>query len=213
MTASGPVSRPRVVLATRNAHKVAELRRILAESGLDEVDIVGLDAFAEVPEVPETGVTFAENAEMKARAVAEATGVAAVADDSGLCVDVLGGAPGVFSARWCGRHGDDPANLDLVLAQIEDVPAEHRGASFACAAVLALPDGRVEVRQGQLSGELIREPRGENGFGYDPIFLPEGHDRTTAQMTASEKDAISHRGRALRALVPAIRDALAPSEQ
>lgn len=206
MTPSGSGSRPQVVLATRNAHKVVELRRILAESGLDDVNIVGLDDFAEVPEIPETGVTFAENAAAKARSVAEATGLAAVADDSGLCVDVFGGAPGVFSARWCGRHGDDPANMELLLAQIEDVPAEFRGASFVCAAVLALPDGRVEVRQGRLSGTVIRAPRGENGFGYDPIFVPEGQDRTTAQMSAQEKDVISHRGRALRALVPLIRD-------
>jgi XTP/dITP diphosphohydrolase len=217
MSAAGsgvePGSRPRLVLATRNAHKVAELRRILAESGLDQVDIVGLDAFDDVPEVPETGVTFTENAEVKARSVAESTGVAAVADDSGLCVDVLGGAPGVFSARWCGRHGDDPANLDLLLAQLADVPPEHRGASFVCAAVLALPDGRVEAQQGRLSGTVITSARGENGFGYDPIFVPEGQDRTTAQMTAQEKDAISHRGRALRALAPVIREALADPDQ
>jgi XTP/dITP diphosphohydrolase len=205
MTASGADARIRVVLATRNAHKVAELRRILADSGLEGVHIIGLDE-VRVPQVRETGVTFEENAALKARSVAEATGLAAVADDSGLCVDVLGGAPGVFSARWCGRHGDDRANLELVLAQIEDVPTEHRGAYFACAAVLATPDGRVRARQGRLSGSLTRIPRGDNGFGYDPIFVPDGQDRTTAQMAAEEKDAISHRGRAFRALAPLIRE-------
>jgi XTP/dITP diphosphohydrolase len=192
------------VLATRNPHKVRELSRILEDAGVGDLRIVGLDFFPEVPDVPETGTTFAENAALKARAVAAATGLPAVADDSGLCVDVLGGSPGVFSARWCGRHGDDETNLDLLLAQLADVPDGHRAAHFACAAVLALPTGDVEVVEGRVHGVLIRERRGTNGFGYDPVFLPDGHDRTTAEMSAEEKDAISHRGRAFRALVPRI---------
>ncbi|GDY54025.1 hypothetical protein SVIO_046480 [Streptomyces violaceusniger] len=128
----------RLILATRNAYKITELRSILGETGLD-VELVGADAYPEVPDVKETGVTFAENALLKAHALARATGHPAIADDSGLCVDVLGGAPGIFSARWSGRHGDDRANLELLLAQLADVPDEHRGAHFACAAALALP--------------------------------------------------------------------------
>jgi XTP/dITP diphosphohydrolase len=189
-----------LVLATRNPNKVLELRRILAEAGLDGVEIRGLDAFPGVPEVPETGLTFAENAALKAAAVTEATGLPAVADDSGLCVDVLGGAPGVFSARWSGGHGDDRANLELLLAQLHDVADLHRGAHFACAAVATLPGGRELVAEGRLVGALTRQPRGSNGFGYDPIFVPEGETRTTAEISPTEKDAISHRGRAFRAL-------------
>ena len=138
----------RLVLATRNAHKVTELRAILTETGLD-VELVGADAYPEIPDVKETGVTFAENALLKARTLAEATGLPAVADDSGLCVDVLGGAPGIFSARWAGRHGDDAANLDLLLAQLGDIDDPHRTAYFACAAALALPDGATRVAEGQ----------------------------------------------------------------
>jgi XTP/dITP diphosphohydrolase len=199
----------KLVLATRNVHKVAELRRILAEAGLVGVELVGVEAFPGVEDVPETGVTFEENAALKARAVARATGVSAVADDSGLCVDVLGGAPGVFSARWSGAHGDDLTNLRLLLDQLSDVPVEHRRAHFACAAVLALPDGTVRVAEGRIDGVLAAEPRGAGGFGYDPIFVPDGGSRTTAEMTAAEKDAISHRGRAFRAIVPAVRELLA----
>ena len=193
----------RLVLATRNAHKVDELRRILAESDLD-VDLLGVDAFPGLPDVAETGTTFAENSLLKAHAVAAATGLPSVADDSGLCIDVLGGMPGVFSARWSGGHGDDRSNLELVLAQIEDVPDDRRAAHFACAAALALPDGVERVVEGRLSGSLIRAPRGGNGFGYDPVFVPEGETRTTAEMSPADKDAISHRGRALRALVPLV---------
>jgi XTP/dITP diphosphohydrolase len=161
-----------------------------------------------VADVAETGTTFAENALLKARAVAAATGVAAVADDSGLCVDALGGMPGVLSARWAGRHGDDKANLDLVLAQLSDVPDERRTAHFVCAAALALPSGGSRVAEGRLDGVLVRAPRGTNGFGYDPIFVPHGDRRTTAEMSPAEKDAISHRGRAFRALAPAIAELL-----
>lgn len=205
----------RLVLATRNQHKVVELRRILADAAatharLADVEIVGVDAFPGVPEVAETGTTFAENALLKAHAVAVATGLAAIADDSGLCVDVLGGSPGVFSARWAGTHGDDVANLQLLLAQIADVPDDRRGAHFACAAALAHPDGRQIVVEGRLHGTLVRAPRGANGFGYDPIFVPEGGERTLAQVAAPDKDRISHRGRALRALVPELGRLLAP---
>ena len=195
----------RIVLATHNLHKVAELRRILVEAGL-EVEVLDMSAFPEVAEVPETGVTFAANALLKAHAVARATGLAAVADDSGLCVDVLGGAPGVFSALWSGRHGDDGANLELLLAQLSDVGDEHRGAHFACAAALALPDGTERVVEGQMRGRLNRKPLGENGFGYDPIFVPDGGTRTSAEMAPAEKDAISHRGEAFRALVASVRE-------
>jgi XTP/dITP diphosphohydrolase len=199
----------RLVLATRNPHKVVELRRILAEFGLPGVELVGIEAFdqvegIEVPEVAETGVTFAENALLKAHAVAEATGLPAIADDSGLCVDVLGGAPGVFSARWSGRHGDDRANLRLLLDQLADVPHPHRTAYFGCAAVLATPQRQEWIAEGRMVGELVTAPRGDHGFGYDPIFVPDGETRTSAELAATEKDAISHRGRALRALVPDI---------
>ena len=152
----------------------------------------------------ETGATFTENALLKAHAIADFTGLPAVADDSGLCVDALNGMPGVLSARWCGRHGDDTANLNLVLGQLADVPDERRGAQFACVAALVLPGGREHVSEGAVSGSLIREPRGSNGFGYDPIFVPAADDRTTAEMDAAEKDAISHRGKALRGLAPVI---------
>lgn len=193
----------RVVLATRNSHKVVELRRILEAAGAP-LTLVGLDAYPDAPDVAETGETFAENAILKAVAAARATGLPAVADDSGLCVDALGGMPGVLSARWSGRHGDDQANLDLLLGQLAEVPDSRRGASFVCAAALALPDGRTSVVEGRLHGVLTRERRGENGFGYDPVFEPEGEGRTTAEMAAEEKDAISHRGRAFRALAPAL---------
>jgi XTP/dITP diphosphohydrolase len=193
----------RLVFATRNAAKLAELRRILAaaRAGVDAGD---LDEFPDMPEVAETGATFAENALLKARAVAAFTGLPAVADDSGLCVDALSGMPGVLSARWSGRHGDDEANLQLVLGQLADVPPDRRGAHFACAAALVLPSGTEHVAEGTVHGWLTGAPRGTNGFGYDPIFVPDGDERTTAEMSAEEKDSISHRGKALRALAPVI---------
>ena len=201
----------RLVLATHNRHKVVELRRILADAGLDDVEVLSADDVPGLPDVAETGTTFAENALLKAHAVAAATGLPAVADDSGLCVAVLGGSPGVFSARWAGRHGDDRANLELLLAQIADVPDDRRDAWFSCAAALALPDGREHVAEGRLDGVVVRAPRGDNGFGYDPVFVPEGGTRTTAELGDGEKDAISHRGRALRALVPVLKDTLSTS--
>jgi XTP/dITP diphosphohydrolase len=193
-----------LVLATRNAHKVAELSRILASAGFAGT-LVGLDAFPGAPDVPETGLTFADNSLLKARAIAAYTGLPAVADDSGLCVNALHGMPGVFSARWAGKHGDDHANLDLVLGQLADVSA--RGAQFVCVAALVLPGDparREWTTIGVLAGELARAPRGSNGFGYDPIFVPDGMSATTAELAPEEKDAISHRGRAFRALAPVI---------
>lgn len=207
----------RLVLATRNEHKVRELRRIL--SGLvDELglEVVGAGEVEGAPDVPETEVTFLGNARLKAVALARATGLPAVADDSGLAVDVLGGSPGVFSARWsgsragaeAGRSDRDRANLELLLEQIGDVPDEHRGAAFVCAAVVAMPDGRVEGVEGRVTGTLVRAPRGTNGFGYDPVFVPDGDGRTLAEHTDDEKNAISHRGNAFRALEPVLRTML-----
>ncbi|MFJ4922159.1 RdgB/HAM1 family non-canonical purine NTP pyrophosphatase [Streptomyces sp. NPDC088725] len=193
----------RLILATRNAGKITELKAILAEAGLPH-DLVGAEAYPDVPDVKETGVTFAENALLKAHALAQATGHPAIADDSGLCVDVLGGAPGIFSARWSGTHGDDRANLDLLLAQLADIAPEYRSAHFACAAALALPDGTETVVEGRMPGILRHEPSGTNGFGYDPILQPNGETRTCAELSPAEKNAISHRGKAFRALVPAI---------
>jgi XTP/dITP diphosphohydrolase len=195
--------RPRLVLATANQHKLLELTRIL-EAGRVEVELAGLSDFPGAPEVAETGATFDENALLKARAISEFTGLPAVADDSGLCVDALNGMPGVLSARWSGRHGDDEANLRLVLGQLSDVPDERRGAQFVCSAALVLPLGKEHVSEGTVYGRLIREPRGTNGFGYDPIFVPDRSELTTAEMDPAAKDAISHRGRALRALAPII---------
>jgi len=220
--ASGAVG-PRLVLATHNKGKLRELRELLRDQvpGLD-VDTQVVDAAAAgAPDVAETGVTFAENSLLKARAVAEATGLVAIADDSGLAVDVLGGAPGIFSARWSGRHGDDNGNLNLLLAQLSDVPDQFRGAAFVCAAALAVPgsDGIAHetVEYGQLEGKLLREPRGEGGFGYDPVLQPAGMDRSCAELSSEEKNAISHRGQAFRALLPAIISALSgagtPAEQ
>ncbi|MGD9957051.1 MAG: RdgB/HAM1 family non-canonical purine NTP pyrophosphatase [Candidatus Nanopelagicales bacterium] len=203
----------RIVLASRNAHKIEEMDRILAEAGL-HVEVVGIGAFPEgsVPEVPETESSFAGNALLKARAVCAATGVPAVADDSGLCVDALNGMPGILSARWSGGlvpgRSTDVANLELVLAQLGDTPDDRLGAEFRCAVALVLPDGREATVDGIMRGHLVREPRGTNGFGYDPIFVPDGEVRTSAELSNEEKDAISHRGNALRALVPVLRDLL-----
>jgi XTP/dITP diphosphohydrolase len=201
----------RLLLATRNASKLTELRRVLAAAAPAGIDVIGLDDVPEFPEVPETGLTYEENALIKAVSAAEATGLPAVADDSGIAVDALGGSPGVFSARWSGRHGADRTNLELLLAQVADVPDQHRSAAFGCAAALALPDGRTFVTHGRMPGRLIRAARGEGGFGYDPIFVADGQQRTNAELTAQEKDAISHRGQALRALADIIARELTPS--
>ena len=195
----------RLVLATHNAHKVGELRAILAPvlPGLDPESVVGARDVG-APEPVEDGVTFVENALIKARALAAFTGLPAVADDSGLSVDVLGGAPGIFSARWAGRHGDDAANLALLLAQLADIAEPHRAARFVCAAALVTPDGFEHVETGTLEGVLATEPRGAGGFGYDPILVPTGETRSCAELTPQEKNAISHRGTAFRALVPTL---------
>jgi XTP/dITP diphosphohydrolase len=203
-----------VVLATRNAAKLRELARILTQAasedhGDPQIRLAGFDEFPDAPDVPETGATFEANALLKARAIADHTGLPAVADDSGLCVDALNGMPGVLSARWAGRHGDDRANLELVLAQVADVPDSRLGAQFVCAAALVVPGSgphgpREWVVTGQVEGRLVRGKRGSGGFGYDPIFQPDGFDQTTAEMTPEAKDAISHRGRAFRALTPFI---------
>jgi XTP/dITP diphosphohydrolase len=195
---------PTVVLATRNPHKLAELERILAAAGV-RVDLVSVAGFPDVSDVVETGLSFEENALLKATATATATRLPAIADDSGLAVEALNGMPGVFSARWAGRHGDDAANLELLLRQVADVPDPRRGAAFVCAAALATPSGRTVVELGRLTGRLAHQPRGANGFGYDPIFVPDGQTRTTAEMSPAEKDAVSHRGRAFRALAPHLR--------
>jgi XTP/dITP diphosphohydrolase len=189
----------KVLLATRNAGKLAELRRMLADG---PVQVLGLADVPDFPEAPETGATFAENALAKARDAAAATGLPSVADDSGIAVDALNGMPGVLSARWCGRHGDDLANLELLLGQLADVPDERRGAAFVCAAALVVPGGPETVVHGEWRGRIVRAPRGSNGFGYDPIFVPEGEERTSAELSSEEKDAVSHRGRAMRALLP-----------
>ena len=203
MTSSLAQAQPQLVLATANQHKLLELKRILAAGHVD-VALGSLAGFPGAPDVAETGATFAENALLKARAIARFTGLPTVADDSGLCVEALNEMPGVLSARWSGRHGDDEANLRLVLAQLTDVPDERRGARFVCAAALVLPDGRQHVSEGEVYGRLIREPRGHGGFGYDPIFVAASATITTAEMDPADKDRISHRGKALRGLAPVI---------
>ena len=196
----------RVVLATKNPGKVAELRRILQPYA--GIELVGLDDVPPYEPGPETGETFEENALAKAREAVSATGLPAVADDSGLAVAALNGMPGVLSARWAGRHGDDGANLAVLLGQLQDVPDARRAAAFVCAAAYALPDGGEGVVRAELRGRVIREPRGSGGFGYDPVLVPDGDTRTTAEMSAEDKDAISHRGQAFRALAPLLASAL-----
>ncbi|MFN3338694.1 MAG: non-canonical purine NTP pyrophosphatase [Dietzia sp.] len=217
----------RLLVASRNAKKLAELRRVLESEGIAGIEPVGLDEVPEFAEEPEDGATFAENALIKARAGAKATGLPCLADDSGLAVDALNGMPGVLSARWAGRHGDDAANNALLLAQLADVPDERRDAAFVSACALvgpgvpgvarAVQGARVHgdavdeglhgevVQEGRWPGRVLRGGRGAGGFGYDPLFLPEGSDRSAAELTPEEKDADSHRGRALRALAPALR--------
>ncbi|MCD4550278.1 RdgB/HAM1 family non-canonical purine NTP pyrophosphatase [Schaalia sp. lx-260] len=201
------LSGPRLVFATGNTHKISEFHAIL-EPFLGDIptgSIACLSDFS-VPEPIEDGATFAENALIKARSLCNATGIPAVADDSGLCVKIMGGAPGIFSARWSGHHGDDQANLDLLLAQLCDVPDQLRQASFVCAAALVMPDGNEYVTHGEVHGVIIRKPRGSGGFGYDPIFVPEGFEVTSAELTPEQKNALSHRGRALRSLAPHVVD-------
>ena len=194
-----------VLLATRNQKKLGELQRILGE----QVQVIGLADVPEFPEEPETGATFEENAVDKAVQAARETGLLSLADDSGLTVDALNGMPGVLSARWSGRHGDDQANIDLLLGQLNDVPDERRGGGFVCTLALATPDGEHSVVRGEWRGRILREMRGANGFGYDPLFVPDdGDGRTSAEMSPVEKDALSHRGRAIQLMLPALRSAL-----
>lgn len=206
---AGDGSVVRVVLATHNTHKLHEFAAIIAER-MPQVQLVEYDG----PEPVEDGVTFAENALIKARAAAAHTGLVALADDSGIAVDVLGGSPGVFSARWSGRHGDDAANLTLLLAQLGDVPDDHRGARFVCSIALVRPDENGDIAdertvEGVWRGTLAREPRGSNGFGYDPVFVPAGSRETSAELDSATKNADSHRARAFRAMVPALLEMLA----
>jgi len=193
-----------LLLATRNPGKLAELRRLLDAARVVGIRVLGLADVPAFPEEPETGATFAENALAKARDAAKATGLASVADDSGLAVDALNGMPGVLSARWAGRHGDDRANLELVLGQLGDVPDGRRGAAFVCAAALVVPGGEEVVVHGEWPGHLARAPRGTNGFGYDPIFVPAGETRTVAELGDAWKDDHSHRALAARELARAL---------
>ncbi|MFF0814513.1 RdgB/HAM1 family non-canonical purine NTP pyrophosphatase [Rhodococcus sp. NPDC003318] len=192
----------RLLVASRNAKKLKELRRVLETAGIEGIELVGLNEVPKFPETPETGATFEENALVKARDGAAATGLPCVADDSGLEVDALNAMPGVLSARWAGRHGDDGANTALVLAQLSDTPDERRGAAFVSACALVVPGGVERVVRGTWPGSIAHEPRGDGGFGYDPVFVPEGEQRSAAELTPAEKDAASHRGRALAQLVP-----------
>lgn len=195
----------RLVLATSNREKLRELVELLNPivPGFSP-EMVAVMGDYDIPDVRETGVTFTENALLKARAVCAATGLPALADDSGLCVDVMGGAPGILSARWAGRHGDDQANLELLLNQLADIEDPHRGAAFVCAAVIVTPDGTERHVVEEMRGRLLKAPRGENGFGYDPIFQPEGYTVSNAELQPAEKNRISHRGKAMRALAPVV---------
>lgn len=195
----------KLLVASRNAKKLTELRRVLDGAGVTGLELVSLADVAPYDEAPETGATFEENALAKARDGFAATGIPCVADDSGLTVEALNGMPGVLSARWSGGHGDDVGNYRLLLSQLGDVPDERRGAAFVSACALVSGSGETVVR-GEWPGTIAREPVGDGGFGYDPIFIPTGSTRSAAQMSATEKDAASHRGRALTLLLPALRD-------
>lgn len=192
----------KLVLATRNQGKIVEFRRILDALAPGAIELIGVDQFPDLVDVEETGSTFEENSLLKARYTCQATGLPAIADDSGLCVDSLNGDPGIFSARWAGSHGNDQANLEKVLTQLKDVADEKRTAHFMCVASLVLPDGREQVAEGRFEGHILHAPVGENGFGYDPIFQPLGLSISSAQMSAEEKDLVSHRGKSLRAIAP-----------
>ena len=196
-----------LLVASRNRKKLAELRRVLDAAGVSGLELVSLEDVPPLAEAPETGATFEDNAVAKARDGYAATGLPTVADDSGLEVAALNGMPGVLSARWSGSHGDDTANYALLLAQLRDVPDERRDAAFvsACALVYGPEEGDVAVVRGEWPGVIARAARGEGGFGYDPVFIPEGESRSAAELAPEEKDAVSHRGRALALLLPALR--------
>ena len=199
----------KLVLATRNQGKITEFRRILEELAPGQIELIGVDKFPDLVDVEETGTSFEENSLLKARYTSQATGLPAIADDSGLCVDALDGDPGIFSARWAGVHGNDQANLEKVLDQLKDVPDQKRTAHFKCVASLVMPDGRERVAEGRFEGHILHAPVGENGFGYDPIFQPLGLSISSAQMSAQEKDLVSHRGKSLRSIAPHVIQMLA----
>ncbi len=201
---------PELLVASRNPKKLAELRRVLDAAGVSGLSLLSLADVPPFDEAPETGATFEENALAKATDGFRATGLACVADDSGIAVAALNGMPGVLSARWSGKHGDDAANTALLLGQLADVPDERRGAAFVSACALVSSAGSTVVR-GEWPGTVTREPRGAGGFGYDPVFLPDGSDLTAAELSPAEKDAASHRGRALALLVPALRELAGPT--
>jgi len=192
----------RLVLATRNQGKIIELRRILDAISNGAIELVSVEQYPEIPDVEETGSTFEENALLKAVAISKATGLPAIADDSGLCVDALGGAPGIFSARYAGKHGDDNANLNKVLVELQGVEDTNRSAHFTCVTALVMPDGRKVTKMGEFHGFIAHAPVGDFGFGYDPIFIPQGSSITSSQISAQEKDLVSHRGISLRAIAP-----------
>ena len=194
-----------LLVASRNRKKLAELRRVLDAAGISGLELLSLDDVASYDEAPETGATFEENAIAKARDGFAATGLPTLADDSGLEVTALNGMPGVLSARWAGGHGDDAANFTLLLAQLRDVPDERRGAAFVSACALVTGPDQQTVVRGEWPGAIAREPLGDGGFGYDPVFMPSGESRSAAQLSPAQKDAASHRGRALGLLVPALR--------
>ena len=199
----------KLVLATRNQGKITEFRRILDELAPGQIELIGVDQFPDLVDVDETGSTFEENSLLKSRYTCMATGLPAIADDSGLCVDFLNGDPGIFSARWAGNHGDDQANIEKLLQQLKEVPDTERTAHFKCVASLVLPDGREQVAEGRFEGHILHAPVGDNGFGYDPIFQPLGLSISSAQMSAQEKDLVSHRGKSLRAIAPHVIQMLA----
>jgi XTP/dITP diphosphohydrolase len=198
-----------LVLATRNQGKITEFRRILDELAPGQIELIGVDQFPNLVDVDETGSTFEENSLLKSRYTCAATGLPAIADDSGLCVDFLNGDPGIFSARWAGNHGNDQANIEKLLEQLKDVPDTKRTAHFTCVASLVMPDGREQIAEGRFEGHILHAPVGENGFGYDPIFQPLGLSISSAQMSAQEKDLVSHRGKSLRAIAPHVIQMLA----
>ncbi|HCT5225590.1 RdgB/HAM1 family non-canonical purine NTP pyrophosphatase [Corynebacterium striatum] len=194
----------KLLVASNNKKKLGELERILADAGIEGVELLPLSAVPAYDEPVEDGRTFADNALIKARAGVANTGIVTIADDSGIAVEELNGMPGVLSARWSGQHGNDQANNDLLLAQMSDVPDERRAAAFVSVCALVAPDGKEYVAEGRWPGTLLRAPQGENGFGYDPLFQPEGEQRSSAEMSPEEKNAVSHRGRALAQLTDVI---------
>ncbi len=202
----------RLAIATHNMHKAREIMDILADTVPDLTPrqvVTSKDVGSVAPD--ETGSSFEENALIKARALARDTGLLSIADDSGLCVEVMNGSPGIFSARWAGTLGDDAENLSLLVAQLADIPVAQRGANFTCAAAAVLPDGTEIVKVARVEGDLTTAPRGTGGFGYDPIFMADGKDVTNAELSPNEKNAMSHRGQAFRALAVEIAK-LIPSE-